>query len=52
MNIICIKTKLGIDLPVDTQILIDDQHYSVMGLAREEEKDGLICQWWIVSNET
>lgn len=52
MKLICIKSRTGVDLPLDTTLEINGQAMTVMGLARTEVIDGLVWQWWIVENET
>ena len=47
MTIICVKSSRGIDL-LGAQITINDQDMEVCGLARQEYKDGLLWQWWLL----
>ena len=49
MKLLCTKSRNGIDLPLDTTLTIEGKTVEVLGLAKTEEKDGFILQWWIVS---
>ena len=48
MTLLCTKSRNGVDLPIKTTLIIDGQTVEVLGLAKTEEKDGFILQWWIV----
>lgn len=48
MKLLCTKYPFGIDLPVHTTLTIDGKTVEVLGLAKTEEKEGYILQWWIV----
>ena len=52
MKLMLTKSRTGVDLPLDTTLEIDGQAMTVLGLAKTEVIDGLVCQWWIVENET
>lgn len=47
MKLICVKTPCGIDL-LGAKLSIDGHDMEVCGLAKQEYKDGLLWQWWIV----
>ena len=47
MKLICTKSRTGVDFPLNTKLDIDGQAVEVWGLAKTEEKDGQIWQWWI-----
>jgi hypothetical protein len=51
MKLICVKSEYGVCIPLNTSIIIDNNELEVLGLAKQEERDGLIWQWWIVSNK-
>ena len=48
MKLICTKSQYGINLPLNTKIIIDNQEFEVCGLANQEYQNDLIWQWWIV----
>lgn len=48
MKLICIKSVYGVDLPLNAKLSIDGNEMEVCGLAKQEYKDGLLSQWWIV----
>lgn len=51
MKLICIKTRLGVDLS-GAQLIINNRPYTVGGKAKEEFKDGLLWQWWIILEDS
>jgi hypothetical protein len=51
MKIICIKSHYGVNLPLNTQISIDSHNMEVCGIAKQEYKDGLLYQYWIVEEK-
>ena len=48
MELLCTKSPYDIDLPLDTTLTIEGKTVEVLGLAKTEEKDGFILQWWII----
>jgi hypothetical protein len=48
MKIICTKSRHGVDLPLSTAINIDSINIEILGLAKQEYKDDLVYQYWIV----
>lgn len=51
MKLLCTVTKHGLNLPLHARLSIDGQVMTVLGLAKQEERDGQIWQWWIVAEE-
>lgn len=49
MKLMRTKSRNGIDLPLNARLTVDGLIVEVLGLAKTEEKDGFIMQWWIVS---
>ena len=49
MKLLCTKSRNGIDIPLNTTLTFEGQTVEVLGLAKTEEKEGYILQWWIVS---
>lgn len=52
MKLLCTKSRNGIDLPLNTTLTLDGQTVEVWGLAKTEEKDEFILQWWIVGENS
>jgi hypothetical protein len=48
MKLLITKSKYGLDLPLHTTWSTDEVEFEVLGLAKQEERDGMILQWWIV----
>lgn len=47
MTAICVISPQSVDL-LNARIVIAGHEMEVCGLARQEYKDGLLRQWWIV----
>ena len=50
-KLIRIKTRYGADL-MGAQLIIDDKAWVVCGLAKQEYRNNLIWQWWIIMPDT
>ena len=50
MKLICIKTKYGVDL-LGAIISIKGNNVEVLVLAKQEYKNDLLWQWWIVMDQ-
>lgn len=50
MKLICIKSPNGVEL-LGVQLSIDGNNMEVLGLAKQEYKDGLLYQYWIVEEQ-
>lgn len=51
MELICIKSRSGVDLS-GAQLSFDNRPFTVGGLAKQEFKDGLLWQWWIILEDS
>lgn len=51
MKLLITKSKYGLDLPLHTAWSTDEVELEILGLAKQEVRDGIIWQWWIVSNK-
>lgn len=49
MKLLCTQSRTALSIPPNTVLTLDGQTVEVWGLARTEEKDGFILQWWIVN---
>lgn len=48
MRLLCTKTQFGIDLPLNMEMTLGNCTMEVLGLAKQEYRDDMIWQWWIV----
>ena len=51
MKLLITKSKYGLDLPLNTTLSTDEAEFEILGLAKQEVRDGIVWQWWIVSNK-
>lgn len=48
VRLLCTKTQFGIDLPLNMEMTLGNRTMEVLGLAKQEYRDDIIWQWWIV----